>query len=305
MRDHPQVASIGGLPTANMPHRFQFTSTDGLPIVCMRWSDRQPPRGIVQIAHGMGEHMGRYLGLIETLVNAGLIIYANDHRGHGRTAPSAKQLGDFGQGGFDLLVEDMVQLTGIAKEENPGQPFIFLGHSMGSFAAQQYALDHSNAMEGLALSGSGALDQVAQLWESASPEENTLNAHFLPARTPFDWLSRDPVVVDAFIKDPLCFGMLEENSMKSFLAAAGKLADQQHLRQMRPDLPVYMFSGSEDPVGLQLKGVQVLMERYRKAGLFNLSHHFYDGGRHEMLNETNRGEVMTNLLIWISDVLRW
>ena len=288
-----------------MPRQFQFTSTDGLPIVCTRWGDRQPPRGIVQIAHGMGEYMGRYLGLIETLVNAGLIVYANDHRGHGRTAPSAKHLGDFGQGGFDLLVEDMVQLTGIAKEENPGQPFILLGHSLGSFAAQQYALDHSNAMEGLALSGSGALDQVAQLWKSTSPEENALNAHCLPARTPFDWLSRDPAVVDAFIEDPLCFGMLQEASMKSFLAAAGKLADPQHLRKMRPDLPVYIFSGSEDPVGLQLKGVQVLVERYRKAGLFNISHHFYARGRHEMLNETNRGEVMTNLLIWISEVLRW
>src|ERR1043166_6656921 len=98
MRDHPQVASIGGLPTANMPHQFQFTSTDGLPIVCTRWGSRIPTRGVIQIAHGMGEHMGRYLSLIQTLVNAGLNVYANDHRGHGRTAPSAKQLGDFGQG---------------------------------------------------------------------------------------------------------------------------------------------------------------------------------------------------------------
>ena len=92
-------------------------------------------RGVVQTAHGMGEHIGRYFGLIGVLVSAGLTVYGNDHRGHGRTAPPAAHFGDFGEGGFDLLVEDMVRLSRIAKEENPDQPFILLGHSMGSFAA--------------------------------------------------------------------------------------------------------------------------------------------------------------------------
>src|SRR4030095_13791827 len=120
---------------------FRFTSTDGLQIACARWDSRGPVRGVVQIAHGMGEHIGRYVGAIEVLVSADLTVYGNDHRGHGRTAPSAAHLGDFGEGGFDLLVEDMVRLSRIAKDEHPDLPLILMGHSMGSFAAQQYVLD--------------------------------------------------------------------------------------------------------------------------------------------------------------------
>jgi len=282
---------------------FQFTSTDGLRIACSRWDSRGPCRGVVQIAHGLGEHIGRYLGLIEVLAGAGLVVYGNDHRGHGRTALSSKHFGDFGEGGFKLLVEDMVRLSAIAKEENPEKPFILLGHSMGSFASQQYVLDHSDSIDGLALSGSGALDGLVRLAKSAPPGDNILNAGFAPARTPFDWLSRDPAVVDAFMNDPLCFGALQPAANESFFAASSQLADPSRLRQIRQDLPIYLFSGSEDPVGQQLEGVRVLIDRYHKAGIRNIRHHFYQEGRHEMLNEINRGEVQTNLLLWIFAVL--
>ena len=292
-----------GMNSATAPFEFQFTSTDGLRIVCFRWDSRVPCRGIVQIAHGLGEHIGRYLGLIEVLAEAGLVVYGNDHRGHGRTALSSTHFGDFGQGGFRLLVEDMVRLSAIAKEENPEKPFILLAHSMGSFAAQQYVLDHSDSIDGLALSGSGALDGLARLAKSAPPGDNILNAAFAPARTPFDWLSRDPTVVDAFMNDPLCFGALQPAANESFFAASPQLADPSRLRQIRQDLPIYLFSGSEDPVGQQLEGVRVLIGRYHKAGIRNIRHHFYRGGRHEMLNEINRGEVRTNLLLWIFAVL--
>src|SRR5262249_39385246 len=90
---------------------FRFTSTDGLSVVCARWNSRVPARGVVQIAHGMGEHIGRYSDTIEALVAAGLTVYGNDHRGHGRTAPSVTHFGDFGAGGFDLLVEDLLRLS--------------------------------------------------------------------------------------------------------------------------------------------------------------------------------------------------
>ncbi len=259
---------------------------------------------MIQIAHGMGEHIGRYQKFVEKFAHAGVVVYGNDHRGHGLTAHSPKDLGDFGSGGFNLLIEDMVQLSDIAKKENPGQPLILLGHSMGSFAAQQYVLDHSELIDGLVLSGSGALDGIARLAKT-TPLETILNGRFSPARTPFDWLSRDPAVADAFMKDPLCFAALQPGSMKSFLAAASQLADPQRLRGIRSDLPVYLFSGSEDPIGQQTEGVRLLMERYRKAGVTNLSHHFYPSGRHEMLNEINSCEVMTNLVLWISTILHW
>ena len=283
--------------------QFRFSSADELQIACTRWNSCSPVRGVVQIAHGMGEHIQRYAEFIEALVSAGLTVYGNDHRGHGSTASSAKQFGDCGNGGFDLLVEDMVRLSRIAKDENPNLPFILFGHSMGSFAAQQYVLDHSREIDGLILSGSGVLDGLARLVTSAPAGSNVLNANFEPARTPFDWLSRDTAVVDAFMSDPLCFAELQASSFASFLGAASKLSDPQRLGNIRDDLPIYLFSGSEDPVGQQLEGVELLIHRYEKAGLYDISHDFYVGGRHEMLNETNRDEVRERLLAWISSIL--
>ena len=130
-----------------------------------------------------------------------------------------------------------------------------------------------------------------------------MNAAFEPARTPFDWLSRDNAEVDAFINDPLCFPSLKPDSMQSFLDAFPRLADPREIGKVQDDLPVYIFSGSDDPVGQKLEGVRVLIDRYRSAGLTSIAHDFYSGGRHEMLHEINRRDVITNLLVWISGVL--
>src|SRR5882672_5745191 len=175
------------------PERFQFTSADGLSIACFKWSGHHDVRGVVQVAHGLGEHMGRYAALAETLVQGEFVVYGNDHRGHGLTAKPSGNFGDFGPGGFDQLVEDMVSLRVIAKNEHPGMPYLLLGHSMGSFAAQQFILEPSHSIDGLARSGSGGLDGLARLAQSvpvgADPRK-LMNAPFEPARTPFDWLSR-------------------------------------------------------------------------------------------------------------------
>jgi alpha-beta hydrolase superfamily lysophospholipase len=202
-----------------------------------------------------------------------------------------------------LLVEDLALLSRIAHAEHLGLPLFLMGHSIGSFAAQQFVLDHSGEIDGLILSGTGALDGLARLASSASPRSNLLNAAFEPSRTSADWLSRDTVTVDAFITDPLCFAELQPASMESFLSAAPLLNDPIRLRAIRGDLPVYLFSGSADPVGQQLRGVRALIERYRRAGIYDITYDFYAGGRHEMLNEINRADVLDNLLIWISGQL--
>ena len=288
------------------PERFHFTSTDGLSISCAKWTGHHEPRGIVQIAHGLGEHIGRYAELAETLAQAEFVVYGNDHRGHGLTAKPAGSFGDFGPAGFDQLVEDMVSLRVIAKDEHRGKPYILLGHSLGSFAAQQFVLDHSHSIDGLALSGSGTLDGLVRVAQSIAPGEDPMklmNAAFEPARTPFDWLSRDNAEVDAFIKDPLCFPSLKPESMQSFLDAFPRLANPREIRKVRDDLPIYIFSGSDDPVGQRLEGVRVLIDRYRSAGFTSVAHDFYSGGRHEMLYEINRRDVITNLLVWMSGIL--
>ncbi len=130
-----------------------------------------------------------------------------------------------------------------------------------------------------------------------------MNAAFEPARTPFDWLSRDNAEVDAFINDPLCFPALKPESMQSFLDTFPRLADPREIRKVQDDLPVYIFSGSDDPVGQKLEGVRVLIDRYRSAGLTSIAHDFYSGGRHEMLHERNRRDVITNLFVWMSSVV--
>ena len=240
------------------------------------------------------------------MVTGDFVVYGNDHRGHGLTAKPSGSFGEFGPGGFYQLVEDMVSLRVIAKDEHRGKPYILLGHSLGSFAAQQLVLDHGHSIDGLVLSGSGTLDGLARLAESLATGEDPMklmNAAFEPARTPFDWLSRDKAEVDAFINDPLCFPSLKPDSMQSFLGAFPRLADPLEIRKVREDLPIYIFSGSDDPIGQRLEGVRVLIDRYRSAGLTSIAHDFYTGGRHEMLHETNRRDVITNLLVWISGVL--
>ena len=288
------------------PERFQFKSDDGLSIACVKWGNGGHIRGVVQIAHGLGEHIGRYAGLAQTLADAEFVAYGNDHRGHGLSAKPSESFGEFGPGGFDQLVEYMVSLRVIAKQEHPGKPYILLGHSLGSFAAQQFVLDHSHSIDGLTLTGSGALDGLARVAQSVAAGEDPMklmNAAFEPARTPMDWLSRDNAEVDQFINDPLCFPSLKPKSMQSFLDAFPRLADPREVRKIRDDLPVYIFSGSDDPVGQRLEGVRVLIDRYRSAGLTSIAHDFYPGGRHEMLHEINRRDVITNLLVWISAIL--
>lgn len=151
------------------PDQFHFTSSDGLSIACTKWSGQHEPRGVVQIAHGLGEHIGRYAELAGMLVEAEFIVYGNDHRGYGLTAKPSDSFGDFGPAGFDQLIEDMVSLRVIAKKEHPGKPYILLGHSLGSFAAQQFVLDHGHSIDGLVLSGSGTLDGLVRVAQSLPP----------------------------------------------------------------------------------------------------------------------------------------
>ena len=283
---------------------FQFEGRDGAPITAYRWPANGPVRGVLQVAHGMGEHALRYLAPLEALRDAGITIFANDHRGHGKTAPNKAALGDFGPGGFDAVVDDMAGLTEIARHESPEKKVILLGHSMGSFAAQIYVLKHSGLIDGLVLSGSAALDLMPVSDDPKAASLEAFNAPFEPARTPFDWLSRDPREVDAYIADPLCGFTVTPASMQSIFTAAAPLFAPGALKHIRPELPIYIFSGDKDPVNGGLAWLKPLVERYRDAGIKDVTYDFYRDGRHEMLNETNRAEVVQKLGAWIDRALK-
>ncbi|MBI1213022.1 MAG: alpha/beta fold hydrolase [Alphaproteobacteria bacterium] len=282
---------------------FQFEGRDGTPITAYRWTSADPVRGVLQVAHGMGEHALRYLEPLKPLRDAGITIYANDHRGHGQTAPNEAALGDFGLGGFGAVVDDMAVLAKTARHENPDKKLILLGHSMGSFAAQIFVLKHSKLIDGLVLSKSAALDLLPVSSDPKGASLEAYNAPFEPARTPFDWLSRDPSEVDKYIADPLCGFTVTPASMQSIFTAAAQLTAPGALKQIRPDLPIYIFSGDKDPLNGGLAWLKPLVDRYREAGIADVTYDFYKDGRHEMLNETNRSEVVAKLKAWIDRII--
>lgn len=284
------------------PHAFTFTAADGTAITAYRWTGSAPIRGVLQVAHGMGEHALRYLEPLAPIIESGIAVYANDHRGHGRTAPDAASLGDFGAGGFAALADDMAALTRIARNENTDAKLVLLGHSMGSFALQLYLLDHSRLLDGAVLSGSAALDLLAAGGNVGGGLE-AFNAAIEYPRTPFDWLSRDAKEVDKYIADPLCGFSATESSMQSMFGALMRTLDPAALKSIRPDLPLYIFAGDQDPVNGNLAYLAPLAGRYRAAGVTDVTTDFYQGGRHEMLNETNRGEVVANLARFLDRVL--
>jgi alpha-beta hydrolase superfamily lysophospholipase len=282
-----------------MDDSFTFDAADGRKIFTYRWLPSGPVRGVLQVSHGMGEHALRYRVPLQPLLDAGIAIYANDHRGHGKTATNKNELGDFGGAGFAGLVDDMARLTKIAHGEHPDKKLVLLGHSMGSFAAQIYVVDHSDLIDGLVLSGSAAFD----LLQAPRGGLRSVGEGMGKTRTPFDWLSRDEKEVDAYIADPLCGFTVNDASRNSMFAAGAVAVDPKQLARIRKDLPLYIFAGDKDPINADLTRLRPLVERYRDAGIADITTDFYPDGRHEMLNETNRDEVVCNLQNWLERVL--
>lgn len=280
---------------------FTFASNaDGTDIHVHEWAPAGAPRGIVQISHGMGEHAARYAHLAETLAGAGFAVYADDHRGHGLSIADAP--GDLGKAGWTGLVDDMAQLSGILREKHPGLPLVLIGHSLGSFASQQYILDHSGDIAGVALSGTTALDALLPHMSGDDSGGSVLaafNKPFEPARTEFDWLSRDEAQVDAYIADPWCGFDLAPAALGELFASAGQWADSSGVRA---DLPIYVFVGDRDPINGGLVFSNILVERYRESG-HGVTYRTYSDARHEILNETNRAEVEADLLAWLDGIL--
>jgi alpha-beta hydrolase superfamily lysophospholipase len=287
------------------PTRIDLPSEGGQTVAVFRWLPEGDPRGVVQLTHGMGEHVRRYGHLAELLTGVGFLVQGQDHRGHGATAQAnGTGPGSLGPGGWPALVDDIGRLVELGRQDAPGVPLVLLGHSMGSFAAQQYLLDHSEDVDAAVLTGTTLLDQIeAGLDTSTEIDLSGFNAPFAPARTDFDWLSRDEAQVDAYVADPWCGFGLDPAAGTEMLAGGRRVADPQRLTAMRQDLPVYIAVGEQDPVGGPVVLAQMLAERYREAGLKDVTFRVWPGGRHEILNETNRDEVEGELLSWIDGAI--
>ena len=284
---------------------LSYKSADGTKIVAYRWEpeDDRGPLAAVQLTHGMGEHAQRYDHVARALNEDRFVVYAQDHRGHGASAdPDA--YGDLGEGGWNALVDDIGLLSAKIRADHPDLPLILLGHSMGSYAVQQYLLDHSADVDGAVLTGTAAIDLLEPSLDLDQPLDLTVfNAPFQPARTDYDWLSRDEAVVDAYIADPGSGFGIDVESAKAMFVGARRLADPAQVAAMRSDLPVYIAVGEADPVNGGLALLTPLTDRYQAAGLTDVTVRTYPGARHEILNETNRDEVIAELNSWLDRVV--
>ena len=269
-------------------HRFRYEAADGTGLAGFRWSGASPAKAILQLAHGAGEHAMRYLEPLTPLIEAGYVIYAADHRGHGMTS-GMTHLGDFGPGGAPAAVDDMAVLARLVRAREPGLPLILLGHSMGAMFSQAWLPDHSELIDALVLSGTAGPSPI---------RPDSLNSAFAPERTPYDWLSRDDAEVDKYIADPFCGIRFTAESQASFLTLRERKLDADTLAKVRRGLPVYIFVGDADPINARLERLTPLVDAYKAAGL-DVTLKVYPGGRHEMLNEMNRAEVVGDLKAWL------
>lgn len=291
------------MTSTESPVRFTFTGRDGTAITAYRWEPEGAPRGVVQLTHGMGEHLLRYDHLATTLAAAGFLVQGQDHRGHGATAGTADAFGVLGVDGWNGLVDDINVLVERSHKRMEDVPVVLFGHSMGSFAAQQYMLDHSGRIAGLALSGTAAIDLMEPGLDLDHPIDlSAFNAPFAH-RTGYEWLSRDDAQVDAYVADDRCGFGLDVEGGKAMFARARDLADPARLAGIRKDLPVHIMVGDRDPVNGQLALVNVLVERLRGAGLTDVTLTVWPDARHEIFNETNRDEVEADLLAWLDRVV--
>lgn len=282
---------MSSAPTA--PREFSYVDAHGVEISATEWPVAEPI-AVVQIAHGIGDHSARYAEFAQHLTGAGFAVFADDHRGHGETGRrqhggELARLGKLGPGGLQATEDAIAQLTGIARERYPDVPVVMFAHSWGSLMAQRILNARPLLWDALVLSGSAF--RTPRFMESGD-----LNARWAgPDANGFEWLSRDPERVDRFIADPLCF---EADILKLFGVADGLRLFGKPGPGIPAQFPILIVAGADDPLS-RGDGLQRLAAAYRARGLRDVSVKIYPGARHEILNETNRDEVIADVTTWM------
>ncbi len=298
---------------------FSFKDSEGVNIACYKWENSiEKARGVVQIIHGMTEHARRYDYFAKKLVEEGFIVYAHDHRGHGNTA-SEDSRGYIGEkDGFDLKVKDVKEYFDIIKKENPDLPIIIFGHSMGSFVSQRFIQSYGDEIDGVILSGTNgkpmsltkvgiAISKIEVMLRGRKAKSKLMdklsfgnfNSQFKENRTDFDWLCSVDEEVDKYINDEQCGFICSTSFYYDLLRGLWTIHKKENLDSIPKHLPVYILAGDKDPVGNNGKGIISLHNDYKKLGLTEVSYRLYSNGRHEILNEINKDEVIGDIINWI------
>lgn len=300
----PDAATYGlTIDIIRPPRDVTVSGSDGRPLTAYHWAAVHNPSAAVVLVHGMGEHIRRYDHVAHALTTAGFEVYGYDHRGHGRSRRPDEPHGYLGVAGWTALVRDIGSVVEDVRERHPHLPLVLIAHSMGSFATQQFLLSNGDLVDAVALTGTAALDLLESTLDlSGDVDLSAFNAPFAPARTDFDWLSRDPAAVDAYISDPDCGAGLDAQSARAMFAGARALADPARTAAIPSGLPVYIAVGSMDPVNGALTLLWPLADRLKATGLEDVTIRVYDDARHELFNEVNRVEVLEELASWVQRV---
>ncbi len=303
---------------------FTYADQDGVDIFVYKWEPDAAPKAAIQISHGLAEHAGRYDRLAKELTDNGYICYADDHRGHGKTAEDLSKAGVLGPGGWESTVKSLKMLTDIIKKENSSIPFFFIGHSWGSLMGQDYIQQWGSGLTGCVLSGSSgkqpfiitllgkllAEREVKKIGaETPSPFLDKMtfgafNKPYEPAKTKFQWLSRDQAEVDKYVEDPFCGFLCPAGISVELIYGITKIWKKENESKIPGDLPLFIIAGSEDAASNMTKSLKPLVTRYKeKWKIKDVTHKFYPGGRHEVFNEINREEVFNDVIGWLDSHL--
>ncbi len=282
--------------TAERQHRT-FTDAHGVVVHYYVWAPGKP-KAVVQLAHGVGEHALRYELLAQALVAAGYAVYADDHRGHGQTGVEywkgdLSQIGKLGVGGLRATQQNLLDLTRIAQEENPGLPFVMLGHSWGSLMVQNLLSAGPHPWSAVVLTGTA----FRTPFDMNGGDLNARHKHL--GDTGAEWLSRDPAIARAFVDDPLT----TDAKVLQLFGVADGLRLFGRPKRVQPPVPLLIMVGDDDPLGGEASAKKLADAYLRRGGLTDVELIVYAGARHEVFNETNQAEVRADLIAWLDDRL--
>ncbi|WP_300774175.1 alpha/beta fold hydrolase [uncultured Acetatifactor sp.] len=303
---------------------FYFDSRDGksrIHAVRYRPEDTGQVRCVLQVVHGMAEYAERYEEFAAFLVERGFVVTGDDHLGHGKSVGQGGKQGYFcEQDPATVLVRDVHRLKKLTEELYPGVPYVLMGHSMGSFITRNYLCRYGTGISGAVIMGTGmqpkaVLDMarlvagIQKLFCGSGHVSRLLDRlafggygrGITDRRTAFDWLSRDRERVDRYIADPMCGFTFTVNGFGALFELVLRLYSPENLAAVPRELPVFMVSGDADPVGDYGKGVRRAYDSLVAAGLTDIRLKLYPGGRHELLNETNRSQVMQDICRWVEE----
>lgn len=300
---------------------FTIPSTNGKnQLHTVLWTPKtKTPIGIVQISHGMIEYVNRYDRFATFLAEQGFVVIGNDHLGHGKTARDEEELGYMDSPDGSLaIVRDLHRVSRYVKKRYPNLPFFLLGHSMGSFMARRYAMTYGEELDGLLLLGTGYQPKPVLLMaytvltllhltvgdhcRSLLMEFlafGTYNFRILDEKSLHAWVTRDKKILEAYDNDPFCTFRFTVNGYKTLFDTLWYIEKAENIAKLPKDLPMFFASGDADPVGGYKKGVKRVVEEYRKKGILEVDLIFYQGARHEILNELEYDRAQEDILEWL------